>query len=198
MARRLTQLILAALCGVAAPAQAASPWQLATDLNSEADMVALGHGAATTPINRRLDLALITYEQSDGDWRYGFEFNHGAMMSADPYDRIGHAEDHTSLTLEREVYVGVSGARRLSGQLGIYAKAGAVQTDLHDGAVAGDPWRLRDLTLTGARMEAGLTRETGLGRLTLSYRLTAFESGAGVALAAPARGHLTLAFVGGL
>jgi hypothetical protein len=173
-------------CAIAAPASAqtvtaigAGHLTLITDINHEEGMTSLRHTNGATPINRRLDVAHVTLARHTRKLTLAVEFEHGSRMPGPARDALGisnylgDARDHTSLDLDRQIYVGMSAKRDLPHGWQLLARLGAQSSDFADRAVAGNPWRNHLLETRIWRSEAGLGRQVGAALASLTWQHSA-------------------------
>lgn len=181
---------------------------LSTDIVSESAMTALAHNGTETPLNRRMDVAVITLERPvlhptlQGRALLGLDFQHAGIKVIDANDWADNPQDHFSLSLTREIFVGAHLAYPLALAalpMGtrLFAGAGALRTQLYDRAVIGPALRNRDRMMEGWRLSAGADAPMGPGHLRLEYRLARSSDtapGEVAALASSARDRLMLSY----
>ncbi|NOW44526.1 hypothetical protein FHW96_000668 [Novosphingobium sp. SG751A] len=186
--------------------------RLSTDIISETAMTALAHDGTETPLNRRMDVAVITLERPvlpptmQGRALLGLDFQHAGVKLIDANDGAnnwaGNPQDHFSMALTREIFVGAHLAYPLALAalpMGtrLFAGAGALRTELYDRAVIGPALRNRDRVMEGWRLSAGADAPMGPGHLRLEYRLARSSDtapGEAAALAGSARDRLMLSY----
>jgi len=176
---------------------------LTTDINSEQGMIALGHSGRATPVNQRIDLALVRYDwrvgmlDPRGNLRLGIDFEHGAAMTPDGADFLARSEDHYSFALKRSLYLGARAQVPLRGGVTFTAGAGALREELRDNFATGDALRGRDLVLHGWRMAAGVQKRAWRGLWRAEYslsRASGMTGGESLRLAGQTRGRLLLGY----
>lgn len=185
---------------------------LSTDIISETAMTALAHNGTETPLNRRMDVAVVTLERPvlpatmQGRALLGVDFQHARVKLIDANDGVStwaaNPQDHFSLSLTREIFVGAHLAYPLALAalpMGtrLFAGAGALRTELYDRAVIGPALRNRDRVMDGWRLSAGADAPMGSGHLRLEYRLSRSSDtapGEAAALASSARDRLMLSY----
>lgn len=186
--------------------------RLSTDIVSESAMTALAHNGTETPLNRRMDVAVITLERPvlpptmQGRALLGLDFQHAGVKLIDANDGVStwaaNPQDHFSMALTREIFVGAHLAYPLALAalpMGtrLFAGAGALRTELYDRAVIGPALRNRDRVMEGWRLSAGADAPMGPGHLRLEYRLSRSSDtapGEAAALASSARDRLMLSY----
>lgn len=217
----MRHLAYAAACGFAMAALIAPAhgWagifhgaRLSTDIISETAMTALAHDGTETPLNRRMDVAIVTLERPvlaptmQGRALLGLDFQHAGAKLIDAHDGIStwaaNPQDHLSLALMREIFVGAHLAYPLALAalpMGtrLFAGAGALRTQLYDRAAIGPALRERERVMDGWRLSAGADAPMGPGHLRLEYRLSRSSDtapGEAAALASSARDRLMLSY----
>lgn len=181
---------------------------LNTDIVSETAMTALAHDGTQTPLNRRMDVAIVTLERPvlsptmQGRALFGVDFQHAAPRIDDANSWISNPQDHLTMTLTREIFLGGHltypvAWHGLPMGTRLFAGAGALRTELYDRSVFGLATRNRDRTMEGWRLSAGAEAPMGAGRLRLEYRLARSSDtapGEAAALAGSARDKVLLSF----
>jgi len=199
---------IAMLAPVSAHAGIMHGARLSTDIISESGMTALDHDGTQTPLNWRMDVAVVTLERPilsptmQGRALLGLDFQHAGIRVDDANNWASNPQDHYSMALNREIFVGGHLAYPLSMAtlpMGtrLFAGAGALRTQLYDRAAIGAPLHSRDRTMEGWRLSAGAEAPMGTGRLRLEYRLSRSSDtapGEGAALASSARDKVMLSF----
>lgn len=185
---------------------------LSTDIVSESATTALAHDGTETPLNRQMDVALVTLERPvlpatlQGRALLGLDFQHAGAKLIDANGGASawaaNPQDHLSLSLTREIFVGAHLAYPLALAAlpfgtRIFAGAGALRTQLYDRAVIGPALRSRDRVMEGWRLSAGADAPMGPGHLRLEYRLARSSDtapGEAAALASSARDRVMLSY----
>lgn len=214
--RRLASVTVPGLALLMAPGAAHAGLfhgaHLSTDIISESAMTALAHDGKETPLNWRMDVAVISLERPvlsptmQGRALLGLDFQHAGINTDDANNWTSNPQDHYSIALNREIFAGAHLSYPLSRlplvpalPMGtrLFAGAGALRTELFDRSVIGAPLRNRDRVMGGWRIAAGAEAPMGTGRLRLEYRLSRSSDtipGEAAALASSARDKVMLSF----